>query len=383
MSLNTFTVDYSEAIIKYNQQLVTQLRDFGDEILNLWVPEEDIIQNLLGIIYSATENKKKRIVINIKRKIIEPFFTTFRQYIETFSEYECTETKTNYKITIVVNNKNNLNKVISQHSPSKSLKKEIKTKNVKSLIANKNILSTELFSIPSLKSNNDANLFFIKKNQLNYYIDDADYYHSNIHDKHLFIKIQKNNIHSIKFCCNKNAENIFTHLAKVIINTPIIEAFEHGVMKLENSLRKKNINKVIPGIITAFVVKKIFHDYQFLLHNIYKKYLIKNNIKEYKNLYDYDLSEQWKSISTQEKIKKINQSIKMYCKNSNVNLKFVKIEDNVKILIDILKNERVSETEVYSNVLNFEKYIRKNIDKRLEVFYEDRPDDNKLRKKNL
>jgi CRISPR/Cas system endoribonuclease Cas6 (RAMP superfamily) len=73
----------------------------------------------------------------------------------------------------------------------------------------------------------------------------------------------------------------------------------------------------------------------------------------------------------------------MYCKNSNVNLKFVKIEDNVKILIDILKNERVSETEVYSNVLNFEKYIRKNIDKRLEVFYEDRPDDNKLRKKNL
>jgi hypothetical protein len=163
----------------------------------------------------------------------------------------------------------------------------------------------------------------------------------------------------------------------------MIEAFEHGVMKLENLLRKKNINKVIPGIITAFVVKKIFYDYQFLLHDIYKKYLIKNNIKEYKNLYDYDLSAQWKSFSTPEKIKKINQSIKMYCKNSNINLKFVKIEDDVKILIDIFKNEGVPEIEVYSNVLNFEKYIRKNIDKRLEVFYEDRPDDNKLRKKNL
>ena len=43
MTLNTFTVDYSEAITKYNQQLVTQLRDFGDEILNLWVHEEDVI----------------------------------------------------------------------------------------------------------------------------------------------------------------------------------------------------------------------------------------------------------------------------------------------------------------------------------------------------
>jgi len=383
MTLNTFTVDYSEAITKYNQQLVTQLRDFGDEILNLWVPEEDVIQNLLGIIYSASENKKEKIVINIKRNIIEFLFTTFRQYLETFSEYECIETKTKYTIIVLVNNRNNLNKVISQYSPSKDLRKKIKTKTFKSLITNRNILIQELFSIPSTKSNNDANLFFIKKNQLNYYINDADYYHSNIRDKHLFIKIQKNNIHSIKFFCNTSGVNIFTHLAKVIINTPMIEAFEHGVMKLENLLRKKNINKVIPGIITAFVVKKIFYDYQFLLHDIYKKYLIKNNIKEYKNLYDYDLSAQWKSFSTPEKIKKINQSIKMYCKNSNINLKFVKIEDDVKILIDIFKNEGVPEIEVYSNVLNFEKYIRKNIDKRLEVFYEDRPDDNKLRKKNL
>ena len=52
------------------------------------------------------------------------------------------------------------------------------------------------------------------------------------------------------------------------------------------------------------------------------------------------------------------------------------------MLIDI--DEKVnSGTKKYLFLLNLEKEIRKKLDKRLEVFYKDEPDSNKLRQKNL
>ena len=59
---------------------------------------------------------------------------------------------------------------------------------------------------------------------------------------------------------------------------------------------------------------------------------------------------------------------------------FSELEDGFKVTVDIK-----SSVDVYSKssrLLNFEKYIKENIDKRLEVFYKELKDENKLRMKN-
>ena len=61
---------------------------------------------------------------------------------------------------------------------------------------------------------------------------------------------------------------ILSNFSKIILNTPIIEAFEHGVMKLENNFRKKNINRNINGVITPLVIKSIFPNLQIIMRDI-------------------------------------------------------------------------------------------------------------------
>ena len=49
---NYLKVDYDDLVKNYNNQLVTKLRDFGDNLLDLWVPDDDILQSLLGLLFS-------------------------------------------------------------------------------------------------------------------------------------------------------------------------------------------------------------------------------------------------------------------------------------------------------------------------------------------
>ena len=61
---------------------------------------------------------------------------------------------------------------------------------------------------------------------------------------------------------------------------------------------------------------------------------------------------------------------------------FIKIEDEVKILVDYqLEKKEMKDIHIYSSFLNLEKFIRKRLDKRLEVFYIYEKDANKLRQK--
>ena len=217
---------------------------------------------------------------------------------------------------------------------------------------------------------------------MKYYLQDDDYFHAHIKNINLFVKITENRVISVKFNCNISRLKVLINFSKAILNTPIIEAYEHGVMKLESSFRKKNIKKKIKGVITPFIIKSIFPDIQSLMYNIYSQYLTKNRLDDRKNLYDSNLSDSWKKLSKELKENLINKTISNYCKDSEIQFKFLEIEDDVKILIDINETKDTG-TKKYTFLLGLEKEIRKKLDRRLEVFYKDEPDSNKLRQKNL
>ena len=103
-----------------------------------------------------------------------------------------------------------------------------------------------------------------------------------------------------------------------------------------------------------------------------------------KNLYDRYPSDIWAQMQLNKKkiiiikiIKKFENKIKLknlfYLDSIN--------SDNIRITIGV--KQKIDQVKLANLILNFEKYIRQFIDKRIEVFYKEIRDENKLRQKNL
>ena len=108
---NYLKVDYDELVKNYNNQLVTKLRDFGDNLLDLWVPDDDILQSLLGLLFSLTQNNCKKASLIINRHTFQNYYDQFKNIFEKFSEFSIYETKQKYEIKILITDIKKLNEI--------------------------------------------------------------------------------------------------------------------------------------------------------------------------------------------------------------------------------------------------------------------------------
>ena len=248
-------INYENILKKYKLELISKLRDFGDNYLKLWVPdEEDTILSILNLIYSVNQSNYLNLVIKIKNnkelKSIDKLFGNF-----------C-----NCKITL----NDNFSKIVIDEIDEKKLldytksytNKQKKYKVIKKYNSHKISNNKTLFNNDFLKKNyfkKTKNIYFLineknfKKNHYDY-IAKFKYYK-------LGIKLRNNIIDKVEFSSKiKNEFNIFLieKFCKIIKKLPLQEAYEHGVIKLEYSLRPKNLYKKIQGIISAYVLKNEF-----------------------------------------------------------------------------------------------------------------------------
>ena len=90
------------------------------------------------------------------------------------------------------------------------------------------------------------------------------------------------------------------------------------------------------------------------------------------------------NLSFKKKEEIINNSIKNFEKKNNIDnlLYFDTIQDDC-IRLTVGVNKKINDDQLSSILLFFEKFVRTSIDKRIEVFYTELKDENKLRQKNL
>ena len=372
-------INYENILKKYKLELISKLRDFGDNYLKLWVPdEEDTILSILNLIYSVNQSNYLNLVIKIKNnkelKSIDKLFGNF-----------C-----NCKITL----NDNFSKIVIDEIDEKKLldytksytNKQKKYKVIKKYNSHKISNNKTLFNNDFLKKNyfkKTKNIYFLineknfKKNHYDY-IAKFKYYK-------LGIKLRNDIIDKVEFSSKiKNEFNIFLieKFCKIIKKLPLQEAYEHGVIKLEYSLRPKNLYKKIQGIISAYVLKNEFIICKKLINSIWKKYLIDNpNVN--KNLYNLNPKKSWIKLGQSDKIKKINKSIQAFEKIIKIQnlIKFEKLNYHTKLTVGF--NNKSKQYDKSTILLELEKFIRNKIDKRIEVFYKEVKDINKLRLSNL
>ena len=383
MKKKSIEIDYKKIKQNYYSQLTSKLRDFGDDNLQFWVPEDDIILSLGNLLFSLVENDYENCDIHLEKAELNK--DLIQKINNNFSYFSKIEIKVNQKYILHIKdlNKINLNYFLDNYfsdakdKKTRSLKKN-QTKQ-KKIIENINDKIKDFYKISYKKFN-----FKIDKIEFNNLINKFDYY-SKLKNFGLAIKVKNKIIIEVKFYGEGDTDNInlLEKFCEQILNKPLFEAYEHGVIYLEYILRNEKIYSKLNGVVTGVVLSKTFEIPKKLINDIWGKYKEDNTI-ESKNYYDLSPSKHWIKLSNKTKIDKINSCLNEFEKINKIKnqLKFSELnKDNIRITIEFLTNE--NDIIKAKLLLNFEKYLRKKLDKRLEIFYKELKDINKLRIKNL
>ncbi len=370
---------YSNLVNKYEKELINNLRDFNndDEALRLWVPDQDINKSIVNLLFSFLETNQNKIsiiiddkkhMVNLKNQFIESSFDkianiNFKHSNESIiiifekldNEYKQKIITSNIKIKKA---KKKINKIISNKNLDNLYLSNMKNFSYKDYTKKLDKHNTSLISI-EVKNDLIRLVFFI--NSKNYNVVSC-YFEP--------IKILKINYFIF-----------YNIMCDFFINIPVYEIKDHSLIRFENFIRPKQINKKIKGIILPIFNSKIFLSAQFLVDSMYEKFIQINPDMPNLNEYDYKIGENWKKLNNENKNLSISKSIKSYESANNLNngsIKFEKIEYNTRIIVSISDNN----IDKQKHILALEIYLREVIDNRIELFYEEQMDKNKLRIKN-
>jgi len=375
-------LDYEKILKDYNYDLVNKLRGLGNKNLQHWVPEENIIISLLNLCFSISENDVKSFIIEInKNKFTDSSIEELKKTFNKFSNFSISINRDKFRLSLEKINKNNLETILNGFFKNKKntifFEKKEKFESKKTVISNEqiNILKNKYYVNNSLIVNKLSKKEFEENN--------FDYVGEFKNNK-IGVYIKNKIIKDCKFFSEENKIEIFflDKFCELIKDLPLFEAYEHGTIKLEYSIRNNNIRNSVPGIITALANKKIFLICNAVIREVWLKYK-KRHKTEIKNLYDLPLSLQWSNLSEGDKINKIKDSIKEFEKisSSENSLIFESMnKDNIRITLSFEKKCKVQNKATL--LLSFEKFMRKTVDKRIEIFNKEMVDVNILRIKN-
>lgn len=385
MAAQFISLNYKKIKEDYYTQLTSKLRDFGENHLQYWVPEDDIISSLANLFFSLSESNYLNFEIQLKKNLINlKVENQINDNFKLFAEINFNQKDDYFILQVKDLNKDSLKLFLDNYFINfkkvetfskiikKSIKKNLSLKNVAEEIQREYVIekldNTFQVKIERFKSNLSS---------FNYFSE---------HDGYgICLSIEKKIIQKVNFYGKEDKlQNFFLDkFCNLIINKPLFEAYEHGVIRLEFELRNEKILQKIKGIITGLVLSTIFEIPKKLIKSVWTEYKNKNSV-EIKNLHDYNLSESWINLSYEKKIDKIKQTIKQFKIANDLSEQFDfdnLNDDNIRITIKFYENENdLLKSKI---LLKFEKYIRKYLDKRLEIFYKELKDSNKLRLKNL
>ena len=389
MSLNSINFNFDKLLNNYESELNIKLRDFQSDNLKLWVPEENLLKSFFNLVSSANIERSKNFSIEISKELLNKKKLESKKIIElskNFSKINFTDNQKNIIFFFSKIDRKKLDKLLIQFSRETIFKNKNKNKNkILKIVKKKNYLNhSDIKKLYYKKTN--SYLFIKTKKEI---IDNKYYnYCADYKNYGLAIKLdpQENlKIIAVNFYGTKNVQEMFflDRFCSKILNMPLFEVFEHGIIKLEKELRPRNITKKIKGIISPVARFKTFNLIHQLIKKIWFLHCSKHEVP-LKNLFDRYPSDIWVQMQLNKKkiiIEKIIKKFENKLKLKNL-FYFDRINsDNIRITIGV--KQKIDQAKLANLILNFEKYIRQVIDKRIEVFYKETRDENKLRQKNL
>lgn len=168
---------------------------------------------------------------------------------------------------------------------------------------------------------------------------------------------------------NNIQARMLEYLARQSEGLTIQEVSEHGVIRLENELRDPSLPLPVRGIVTPETAGPVFAELNKVVRQLFRMAREKLGIKITRNTYEEPFSEAWNGKNEGDRMSMVEKTTQDYLnakrlKDVKVFVIGVKSDNQIYIDVEGLPGER----EKRAFCRGFEKFLKLNLEPRLEVY---------------
>ena len=389
-------IDLDKMIQSYETDLVDKLRHFGLEadIFETWVPDSDPVKSILNLVDSAGEaNSDVALEIRASTTILDHAALSLlgkslgdRIEVNSSSELDY--------VTILVSGisqfrlgslpalNENVDEELEQfQTVEQSADWQGEAIDLSFDLSNDEFVSpnTSIYNLPQPQSL-DHNTSFEDSDDLI----TVEGYHDGLM---LGLQVEPV-IHWIKKATfggviNPKIIPLLEKFCTLIEGVPIQDASDHGVSRLEFSVRGISGSRPVPGIVIPGAIDERLSIIQLLIRNTLTNYRQKVGYSQTENIFYPEPSENWLRLSQVEKKEKLLTVLKRELEQIHIlptDIDVLEIEYNVRVLVRFSGYLAEPETDKQPIVMQLERAITEQIDPRLELYLELVRDQSKLRR---
>ena len=389
-------IDLDKMIESYETDLVDKLRHFGPEaeIFETWVPDSDPVKSILNLIDSAGEaNSDVALEIRASTTVLDSTALSLLGKSLGDKMKVNSSSEVNY-VTILVSGLSQLRLDSQPTSNNNADKESERFQTVEQSadwrgeaidssfdLSNDGFVSpsTSIYDLPQPQSLHHDTSFEDSDDLIT-----VEAYHDG-----LMLGLQVEPLfHWIKKAKYGGAVNSITaplleKFCTLIEGVPIQDASDHGVGRLEFSVRGISGSRPVPGIVIPGAIDERLSMIQLLIRNTLTNYRQKVGYLQTENIFYPEPSENWLRLSQVEKKEKLLTVLKRELEKIHIlptDIDVLEIEYNVRVLVRFSGYLAEPETDKQPIVMQLERAITEQIDPRLELYLELVRDQSKLRR---
>lgn len=377
-------INYNYFEDNFNQTLISELRKHGssEEYLQLWVPDDNIVIGLAGMVDSVLASGIKNFYIHVSKKSISQIqideFVNLIKFTSKCNQFEGSDT---YDF---------------EFSPAQSIAERIPFEINKKIINSKVIIS-ETVRFGAEKSEIEI-LFNLKaaalklKNSLeNEVAIKNEKYYLSISTKSyiIYLKVEEDGLVCEAYFQSKGElwiKNLLDLYCKLALNTPFQEVADHNVLKIIDELKSRDNMSLYDGILLPANCGTFFTELIIACRKVYVNWAKDNQAFGIINQYITPPSADWLKTEPKILLDRIKIFLNNYYKEKNMSysdsISGIRLEKNksknlIRIVIQYSSNTKIDRP---SDLLGMENYLRIHLEKTLEVVSERVSDTSPLRR---
>ncbi len=392
--LDRIVIDFDEITSNYELGLVDKLRHFGleGEFLETWVPDPNLVKSVINLADSAAEAElDSTLELRLLRQTIEDraLDNLVDQLMKTL---DVAVDHTAEHIVIVLSGFDKVSEN-SLRGVSQRIKLEdptdVDSVNTFTPVSTQKAHLSDVRAEPATNSLYDQQFPLLISHRNRLQSKEGWCLLEETYDSILFqvqVDLDSHLIQRVGFGGNVPAtlDALLEQFCTLITGLPILEAADHGVARLEFSLRGDYSQRPVQGIVLPGTVDQRFALLQTVIRNILSEYRRVASYSNTTNDYDVGPSNLWLDCSDQErkhKLQAVYASILGKLGLSSIEeIEILEIEYDVRVLVRFSGQLAKLETDKQALLMDLEKAMAEQIDERLELYLEPVQDISTLRR---
>jgi len=171
---------------------------------------------------------------------------------------------------------------------------------------------------------------------------------------------------------------LIDQLCRLLFNTPIQEAAEHSVIRLEKVLRSEKMKPPVPGLVTPENADPMFKPMTQIIRAAFQEYLKVKHAEPQWNDWDTQESVPWQALSPEEKLAKVKAGISQICKELDLPYGCMEIIGTKSGGRVVLSGQGFGSDPIFGHhLMTIERELKKRVEPKIELILESLEDRNK------